>query len=279
MVRQMESKTSKDVSEELSCALSHLRWILTGIKMGGIELWPLTRPAALSEPCEPCERREPGHPGEVRGQADSREPGAPCAAAGGVEPAAGTDSPTRLDSIREELGDCRRCRLAGGRTHLVFGDGSPASDLVFVGEGPGFDEDRQGLPFVGRAGMLLNAMIRALGMAREEVYICNVVKCRPPGNRTPNPDEIEACSRFLFQQLSAIRPRVICALGACAAQTLLGSTAAISRLRGKVHQWRGTPLVCTYHPAYLLRTPAQKALVWQDLLQIRRLLQTGRPPT
>jgi DNA polymerase len=274
----MVTKTSKDVSEELASALSHLRWILTGIKMGGIELWPVKQPAAPSDPCAPCEPRVPDHPGDVCEQVDCREPGGSSVVTG-AEPAVGTDSSTQLDSIREELGDCRRCRLAGGRTHLVFGDGVPGSDLVFVGEGPGFDEDRQGLPFVGRAGKLLNAMIRALGMAREEVYICNVVKCRPPGNRTPNPDEIEACSRFLFQQLSAIRPRVICALGACAAQTLLGSTGAISRLRGKVHQWRGTPLICTYHPAYLLRTPAQKALVWQDLLQIRRLLQTGQPPT
>lgn len=246
----MEAKTTRSIPEELSLALSQLRWILTGYKLGGMELLPVGERAA--PPFDPCEAAE----AEV---ADF-----------------GPDGSSQLDSIREDLGDCRRCRLADGRTRLVFGEGAARSELVFVGEGPGFDEDRQGRPFVGRAGKLLNAMIRALGMARENVYICNVVKCRPPGNRTPNPDEIEVCSRFLFQQLSAIQPRVICALGACAAQTLLGSTAAISRLRGKVHRWRGSPLVCTYHPAYLLRNPAQKASTWQDLLLVRQVLQSGR---
>jgi DNA polymerase len=144
--------------------------------------------------------------------------------------------------------------------------------LVFVGEGPGFEEDRTGRPFVGKAGRLLDRMIRALGMRREDVYICNAVKCRPPGNRVPDSHEIQACSTFLFMQIEAIRPAVICALGACAAQTLLNKGSAVSRLRDSVRFWRGIPLVCTFHPAYLLRNPAQKSAAWQDLVRIHRIL-------
>jgi DNA polymerase len=182
------------------------------------------------------------------------------------------DAEKMLTAIREELGDCRRCRLCSDRNHLVFGEGSPKAPLVFVGEGPGFDEDRQGRPFVGRAGKLLDKMILALGFDRGDVYICNVVKCRPPKNRTPDPEEIKLCSPFLLQQLEAIHPRAICALGACAAQTLLQTSQPISALRRKIHSWRGIPLAATYHPAYLLRTPSQKAAAWQDLLAIRQLL-------
>lgn len=208
------------------------------------------------------------------------------AAAGGppqdspVRPEAPTGEPLPqasgelLGAIRDDLGDCRRCRLHTGRTHLVFGDGSPTARLVFVGEGPGFDEDRQGLPFVGRAGRLLDKMIAALGMERKAVYICNAVKCRPPENRTPVADEIEACSPFLFRQLEAIRPDVICALGLTAAQTLLGAGIPMNRLRGRTLTWRDIPVVCTYHPAYLLRSPAQKAAAWQDLLAVERLLRS-----
>lgn len=184
-----------------------------------------------------------------------------------------TNPEKALADIRTELGDCTRCRLHEQRTHLVFADGSPLARLVFVGEGPGFEEDMQGLPFVGKAGRLLDKMIRSMGLLRQDVYICNVVKCRPPNNRTPSPDEIAVCSPFLFRQIEAVRPRVICALGACAAHTLLGSSIAISRLRGETRRWRGIPLVCTYHPAFLLRNPAQKAAAWQDLLTVLRLLQ------
>lgn len=159
----------------------------------------------------------------------------------------------------------------------MFGEGSASSGLVFVGEGPGYDEDREGRPFVGRAGKLLNKMIRAIGLDREEVFICNVVKCRPPENRTPEPDEIEACSPFLFRQLDALRPKVICALGACAAQTLLRTSRSVSLLRGRAHQWRGIPLICTYHPAYLLRNSAQKAASWHDLKEVLRVLHTQAP--
>jgi uracil-DNA glycosylase family 4 len=181
-----------------------------------------------------------------------------------------------LDQIRADLGDCKRCRLHSSRIHLVFGEGPYRPRLVFVGEGPGFDEDRLGRPFVGRAGRLLDKMIAALGFRREEVYICNVVKCRPPNNRTPSPDEISACSPFLKQQIDALHPLVICALGACAAQTLVGSSRPISQLRGKVHRWHGVPLICTYHPAYLLRNPSQKAAAWQDLREIYGIARAGQ---
>jgi uracil-DNA glycosylase len=177
-----------------------------------------------------------------------------------------------LAAVEAELGDCRRCRLHTGRTHIVFGEGSHRARLVFVGEGPGFDEDQQGRPFVGRAGKLLNKMIQAIGLRREEVYICNVVKCRPPNNRTPNQDEVATCTPFLWQQLETIQPRVICALGASASQALLSSSAAISALRGKSQFWRGMRVVCTFHPAYLLRNPSQKAGTWQDLIEIQRIL-------
>jgi DNA polymerase len=182
------------------------------------------------------------------------------------------DPEHELSIIREDLGDCTRCRLHLSRTTIVYGDGSPQARLVFVGEGPGFDEDQQGRPFVGRAGKLLDKMIKALGLKREEVYICNVVKCRPPNNRTPLPDEIETCSPFLFRQLEAIAPAVVCALGACAAQTLLTTTRPISSLRVKRHYWRGMPLICTFHPAYLLRNASQKASTWQDLLLVHNIL-------
>lgn len=178
-----------------------------------------------------------------------------------------------LNGIREELGDCRRCRLHEGRNRIVFGEGAPGARLVFVGEGPGFDEDQQGRPFVGKAGKLLDRMIRAIGLQREEVYICNIVKCRPPNNRTPNPDEIDACVPFLLRQLHAINPTVICALGSCAAQTLLATKRSISSLRERPHHWRGIPVICTFHPAYLLRNPSQKEAAWRDLVEVHRLVR------
>ncbi len=181
-----------------------------------------------------------------------------------------------LEEIRSDLGDCRRCPLHRGRTHIVFGEGEPAARLVFVGEGPGADEDQQGRPFVGQAGQLLNKMIQAMGLRRQEVYICNVVKCRPPGNRVPLAEEIHQCAPFLIRQLEAIRPQVICTLGACASQTLLGSTAFISDLRRKIHLWRGIPLIATYHPAYLLRNGSKKADTWKDLQDVMELLSTER---
>jgi uracil-DNA glycosylase family 4 len=173
-----------------------------------------------------------------------------------------------LDRIREDLGDCTRCRLHKGRTKIVFGVGNPKAELMFVGEGPGHDEDVQGEPFVGRAGKLLTQMIEAMGLRREDVYIANVVKCRPPDNRLPEKDEIAVCSPFLMRQIDVIRPKVICCLGSCAAQTLLATTQGISRFRGEWFDFHGAKLIPTYHPAYLLRNPAAKSDVWKDLQKV-----------
>ena len=175
------------------------------------------------------------------------------------------DKAAALRLIREDIGDCTRCGLHKGRNKLVFADGSPTARLMFVGEGPGADEDAQGLPFVGRAGQLLNNMITAMGLNREEVYIANVVKCRPPGNRTPEPEEANTCSPFLFRQIDVVRPEVLVALGATAATYLLGQRQPLAGLRGRVHSFRGTKLIVTYHPAFLLRDPRQKKEAWADL--------------
>jgi uracil-DNA glycosylase len=187
----------------------------------------------------------------------------------------GCGSPGLL-AVREELGECTRCKLGRGRTNLVFGVGNPASELAFVGEGPGEDEDLRGEPFVGRAGQLLTKMIEAMGYRREDVYIANVVKCRPPGNRNPEPDEIEACEPFLRAQLAAIRPKVVVALGKFAAQTLLRDTSPISRLRGRWFDYAGVRLMPSFHPAYLLRSPNEKAKAWEDLQLVMK--QLGKPP-
>ncbi|UCD77150.1 MAG: uracil-DNA glycosylase [Desulfobacterales bacterium] len=170
-----------------------------------------------------------------------------------------------LDDIRAELGDCQRCRLARGRKKIVFGDGKPGAKLVFVGEGPGFEEDQQGKPFVGAAGQLLTRIIEAIKLTRDQVYICNIIKCRPPGNRNPEPDEIRTCFPFLERQIAAIQPDFICALGTFAAQTLLQTTTSISRLRGRFHEYKGIKVLPTYHPAYLLRNPDKKRDVWEDM--------------
>jgi DNA polymerase len=181
----------------------------------------------------------------------------------GLVAPAGREAALRL--IREDIGDCTRCALHKGRNKIVFADGSANARLMFVGEGPGADEDAQGLPFVGRAGQLLNNMIAAMGLQREEVYIANVVKCRPPGNRTPEPEEANTCSPFLFQQIDVVRPEVLVALGATAATYLLGQRQPLAGLRGRVHSLRGSRLIVTYHPAYLLRDPRQKKEAWADL--------------
>jgi uracil-DNA glycosylase len=178
-----------------------------------------------------------------------------------------------LQSIREDLGECTRCKLhKQGRKQIVFGVGNPHADLMFVGEGPGADEDEQGEPFVGRAGQLLNNMIAAMGVKREEVYIANVVKCRPPGNRTPEPDECATCSPFLIRQIDAIQPKALVALGAVAARTLTGLNEPMMKMRGKWFDFRGVPLAVTYHPAYLLRDPRQKVEAWKDLQMVMKAL-------
>jgi uracil-DNA glycosylase len=173
-----------------------------------------------------------------------------------------------LLKIREDIGDCTRCKLHKGRHKIVFGDGNPKAELVFIGEGPGADEDMQGLPFVGRAGKLLTQMIEAMGLQRKDVYICNVVKCRPPENRAPEPDEVTTCSPYLLRQIDVIQPKVIVCLGAVAAKTLLETTRGISQFRGEWLQWRGRRLMATYHPAYLLRNPNAKGEVWKDLQKV-----------
>jgi uracil-DNA glycosylase len=191
------------------------------------------------------------------------------------------DPAAALKMIREDLGDCTRCKLHKGRTKIVFGIGHPRAELMFVGEGPGADEDAQGEPFVGRAGQLLNNMIKAMGLQREDVYIANVVKCRPPGNRTPEPDECEICSPFLMRQIATIKPKVVVALGATAAKNLLAMNSSLGELRGRFYDfkpagsdssWPGARLAVTYHPAYLLRDPRQKGEAWKDLQRVMKFL-------
>ena len=177
-----------------------------------------------------------------------------------------------LQVVRDDLGDCKRCKLAPSRTNLVYGVGNPDAELVFVGEAPGADEDAQGEPFVGKAGQLLTKMIEAMGYTRDDVYICNVLKCRPPGNRNPEPDEVASCEPFLKRQLAAIRPRMIVALGKFAAQCLLRDDTPITRLRGGFRSYEGIPLMPTLHPAYLLRDPTKKKLAWEDLKAVNAAL-------
>jgi DNA polymerase len=177
-----------------------------------------------------------------------------------------------LLKTREDLGECTRCKLHSTRHKIVFGDGNPKAELVFVGEGPGADEDAQGLPFVGRAGKLLTQMIEAMGLQRKDVYICNVVKCRPPENRQPEEDEVTTCSPFLLRQIDAIAPKVIVCLGAVAARTLLETNRGISQFRGEWLEFRGRKLLATYHPAYLLRNPPAKSEVWKDLQKVMAVL-------
>jgi len=188
-----------------------------------------------------------------------------------ADPPAG-DAVAALRAIREDIGDCTRCGLSRGRKNIVFGVGNPKADIMFIGEGPGADEDEQGEPFVGRAGQLLNNMIAAMGLRREDVYIANVVKCRPPQNRAPERDEIETCSPFLMRQVDVIRPKIIVALGATAAKTLLGMSDSMASLRGRLYDFRGTKLAVTYHPAFLLRDPRQKKEAWKDLQMVMNFL-------
>ena len=180
-----------------------------------------------------------------------------------------------LEMIRKDLGDCRRCPLHQGRRHIVFGMGDLHAQLVLVGEGPGYEEDLQGLPFVGQAGQLLTKILEAIHLTREEVYIGNIIKCRPPKNRNPAPEEIAACLPFLQRQIRAIRPRFICALGTFAAQTLLQTQRPISRLRGHFRDYEGIPVLPTYHPAFLLRNPAKKRDVWEDMQKLQAAYEKG----
>ncbi|MGC8491588.1 MAG: uracil-DNA glycosylase [Syntrophobacteraceae bacterium] len=261
-----QDKVSGDHSKNgIGDCLEQLRWYLWGLRTAGLGDWQ--KAGAGSG------KREAGRKTEAGSEVAAR-PAVETVMAEETQPAqTGGDLAEKLSRIHEELKGCTRCRLSKGRTNLVFGEGSSRSRLVFVGEGPGFEEDRQGRPFVGRAGHLLDKMIFAIGLERADVYICNVVKCRPPENRTPQPDEAAACSPFLFRQIEALSPKVICALGLSASQALLQTTRSISELRGKEQRFHGIPLVCTYHPAYLLRSPSRKASAWQDLKEVMRLLK------
>jgi DNA polymerase len=187
-------------------------------------------------------------------------------------PAAGADAVRGLEVVREDVGDCRRCRLAARRKTIVFGQGDPNARLMFVGEAPGADEDEQGLAFVGKAGQLLTKIIEAIGLRREDVFIANVLMCRPPENRNPEPDEIMACQPFLEQKIDAIRPRVLVGLGKFGAHWLLKTAEPITRLRGRIGQYKGITVMPTYHPAYLLRNPGAKKDVWEDMKVVRALL-------
>jgi uracil-DNA glycosylase len=207
----------------------------------------------------------PAEPVPVAGVA--ADPEAPTGAPGLI------DAARRLRVVRDELGECTRCALHSGRTNLVFGVGDPDARLMFVGEGPGADEDEQGEPFVGRAGQLLTQIVKAMGFTRDQVYIANVVKCRPPGNRNPEPDEIAQCTPFLRAQIDAIGPKVVVALGKFAAQTLLQTETPISRLRGQFHRMGEVDVMPTFHPSYLLRNPAAKREVWEDMKMVMKKLE------
>jgi DNA polymerase len=214
------------------------------------------------------QRQDPGSAaaGVPDASDEATEPGTPGAP--------GVPGDTALVAIRGDIGDCTRCKLHGlGRRQIVFGVGNPDADLMFVGEAPGADEDVQGEPFVGRAGQLLTRIIEAIGLSRSDVYIANVIKCRPPGNRNPEPDEVARCEPFLLRQIDAVRPKVIVALGTFAAHALLRTEAPISRLRGHVHEFRGgAKLIPTFHPAFLLRSPDRKRDTWEDMKKVRALL-------
>jgi uracil-DNA glycosylase family 4 len=190
-----------------------------------------------------------------------------------THPSSVTNLGPTLKDIRSELGDCRRCKLHRTRRTIVFGEGNECAKVMFIGEGPGYDEDVQGRPFVGRAGQLLTKIIESMHLQREDVYIANVIKCRPPQNRNPEPDEIKSCSPFVLKQISAIRPRIVCALGTFSAQTLLNTTTKITALRGKIYSLDTTRVIPTYHPAFLLRNPEKKKDVWEDMKRVLECLR------
>lgn len=245
------SDDAQDIARELR---RHLAWQ----ESDGSRIL-LREPGAISAPA-PVAQAKPAPAVAQSKPAPVQAPPAP----------AGVSLGSTLEEIRTTLGDCKRCKLCTGRKQIVFGSGNPRAELVFVGEGPGEEEDRQGIPFVGAAGQLLTKMIEAMKFSRDTVYICNVVKCRPPGNRNPEPDEIQACEPFLKAQLAVIRPKVIVALGKFAAQTLLRDDTPITRMRGQWRQYEGIDLMPTFHPAYLLRSPEEKKKAWIDLQEVMK---------
>jgi DNA polymerase len=240
--------------------------VLSAMANMGVEVMQSTVPAEVSAPPTLL----PASPKPILEESTiprrtlvSNQPVPPLVSFGPVLPPAAR--PAALAAISDLIGDCQRCRLSQGRNKIVFADGDANAQLMFVGEGPGADEDAQGLPFVGRAGQLLNNMITAMGLKREQVYIANIVKCRPPQNRKPEPDEAHSCMPFLERQIEIVRPRVLVALGATAATYLLGMRGSIGSMRGRIHDYRGIQTVVTYHPAFLLRDPTQKKEAWKDL--------------
>lgn len=259
--------------EELAAIAREMKARLSWYRQEGIDAWNIS-PAPTIKVDEGTQRMPNQNKSKPYEPAEQSLLAAEAPSA--LFPIASKATPTRtLQEVRDEIGDCRRCKLCSTRKNIVFGTGSPHAALMFVGEAPGADEDAQGQPFVGRAGQLLTKMIEAMGLSRETVYIANIIKCRPPENRNPQPDEIAACSPFLLKQIEAIRPKVICALGTFSAQTLLETQQKISALRGKFHDYHGVKLLPTFHPAYLLRNPNEKKTVWEDLKKIMEELKKG----
>lgn len=244
-------------SEELRRLVAGLKEFVQYQRRLGLQTVEGVLPAAIPRP--------------VRAEAMSRKLAAPVPKPPAVpEPQVGPEAEVSLslEEVRQELGDCQRCKLGQTRKHLVFGTGNPRARLMFIGEGPGADEDRQGEPFVGAAGQLLNRILAKMGLSREEVYIANVVKCRPPGNRNPEAEEMAACLPFLLKQIQAIRPRIIVTLGAIATHALLETKAPLNRLRGVWQQWRGIRVMPTFHPSYLLRVPQERIKTWEDMQKV-----------
>lgn len=293
-------ETSQELSEVLEDLRRHLLWQeedggrvlqvderLAAELRGSALRAQMARARAAPAPAAPPAAAPPAAPAArpMAPSAPAPAPERPLAARAPQPAPARSDAPLpgvvegerpTLDEIRRQLGDCRRCKLCEGRKNIVFGSGNPRAELVFVGEGPGADEDVQGVPFVGAAGQLLTKMIEAMGFRRDDVYICNVVKCRPPNNRNPEPDEVAACEPFLRAQLKAVRPKAIVALGKFAAQTLLRDSTPITRMRGHWREYEGIPLMPTFHPAYLLRQQAEKKKAWEDLQQVMKFF--GKQP-
>lgn len=226
----------------------------------------LTSEPKLKDPIFPMEQKRTSLKREIPRQKDMFSSDEP------IRPITDSPNPETLEQIREDIGDCTRCKLCEGRTNIVFGVGNPNADIMFIGEGPGHDEDIQGEPFVGRAGQLLTKIIQAMGLERSDVYIANIVKCRPPDNRNPEADEMATCSPFLFRQIATIKPKVLVALGNIAMQALLDTKMGITRLRGQFHEVAGIPLMPTYHPAFLLRNANKKKEVWEDIQKVMEKL-------
>lgn len=265
------------MSRTVPTQLSEILAYLSEIGYGDVYLRPGGRPAASARPAAAAVQAPASAPELTVPPPPPRVAIAPPAAAPApVAPPSGPDLAARLaelDGLAATVAGCTRCRLAEGRKNVVFGSGRRDADLMLIGEGPGAEEDRQGLPFVGPAGELLTRIIQAIEMKRDDVYIANIVKCRPPGNRDPQPDEIQACRGYLERQIALVRPRVLVALGRIAAQTLLGNESPIGQLRGRWYQAFGVPTMVTYHPAALLRNPALKRPTWEDMQQVRDRLR------